>query len=149
MSEEPKVYVVTSGCYSGYGIEAVFSTRELADLYCAKMNAHRTSYYHARVEAYPLDDGEAEIRGNRTPYRVMMTKDGTVEHVRPYTGEWPTGKPWFDAEWEWGKLVGYRTLMLDVWATDAEHAVKIVNERRAQILALNEWPEVKAKGKKR
>jgi hypothetical protein len=32
-----------------------------------------------------------------------------------------------------------RTLWVGVWARDEQHAVKIVNERRAMILAANKW----------
>ena len=43
-----KVYVVTSGCYSDYRIERVFSTRELAEEFCDRD-------YDCGVEEYELD----------------------------------------------------------------------------------------------
>ena len=51
------VYVVTAGEYSSYGIEGVFSIKELADEYCAKHNASCKYAYgnKARVEEYNLD----------------------------------------------------------------------------------------------
>jgi hypothetical protein len=41
MTEERKVYLVTSGNYSDYGVDAVFSTREMAEAAVAIANARR------------------------------------------------------------------------------------------------------------
>lgn len=43
-----KIYIVTSGEYSGYGIEAVFTDKKQAELYCA---VHK----YCRVEEYDAD----------------------------------------------------------------------------------------------
>jgi hypothetical protein len=59
-----KVYVVASGEYSDYGIEAIFSTRDLAESYSAKLNSeghqsYRNKIYNnANVEEYELDPDE-------------------------------------------------------------------------------------------
>ncbi len=50
----PIVYIVTSGCYSDYSIEAAFSTRELADRYCVVHN-HGTVSGSYQVEDIELD----------------------------------------------------------------------------------------------
>ena len=52
--ESNKVYIVTSGEYSDYAIEAVFSTIEKAKEY---VDAHGSDY---RVEEYPVDDTPVE-----------------------------------------------------------------------------------------
>lgn len=49
-----KVYIVTSGEYSDYTIEAVFSTREKAEEY---VDACGSDY---RIEEYPVDDTPVE-----------------------------------------------------------------------------------------
>lgn len=49
-----KVYVVTSGEYSDYGIEKVFLSKEKADIYCNLHNAR--SYSTCVVEEYETDD---------------------------------------------------------------------------------------------
>lgn len=45
-----KVYIVTSGCYSDYQINAVFSTREKAEEY---VDAHGSNY---GIEEFPIDE---------------------------------------------------------------------------------------------
>lgn len=47
------IYVVTSGEYSGYGIDAVFTDKKQAELYCA---AHK----YCRVEEYKSDQVHLE-----------------------------------------------------------------------------------------
>ena len=47
------IYVVTSGEYSGYGIEEVFTNKKQAELYCA---AHK----YCRVEKYQSDQVHLE-----------------------------------------------------------------------------------------
>jgi len=55
-----KVYVVTSGCYSEYHVEAVFSSKEKAELYVAVHHDHNKhcsinddEYY---IEEYDISD---------------------------------------------------------------------------------------------
>lgn len=66
-----KIYVVTSGCYSDYTIEKIFSKREDAEKYCALQNTQNgwssndlseehirdlSWEYEYRVEEHPIDD---------------------------------------------------------------------------------------------
>lgn len=59
-----KVYIVTSGEYSDYHINAVFSTREKAEEY---VDAQGSDY---RVEEYPVDD--AEVKKNESIWLVSV-----------------------------------------------------------------------------
>ena len=49
------VFVVTEGCYSDYTIEAVFSTRKLADMYVQRHQMVSRWTQDWRVEEWPLD----------------------------------------------------------------------------------------------
>jgi len=92
-----------------------------------------------RVEEYTLDE-EAGLGPRQLHlYRVEMKRDGDSEirHARVfddsyYAREKAAGgmeiNPWG------GQLMGY------VLATSKEHAAKIANEKRVQLIALNEWP---------
>ena len=51
---ENKVYVVTRGEYSDYGIEHIFSTREAAEKYCA---IDKDKCYEPMIEEWNLEDG--------------------------------------------------------------------------------------------
>lgn len=52
-----KVYIVTSGEYSDYGIRKVFTDKEKAELYCAMHDGGYDPYY---VEEWETDDVEIE-----------------------------------------------------------------------------------------
>lgn len=47
------IYVVTSGEYSDYGIEAVFDNKEQAELYCATKEGHSDPKY---IEEYDTEE---------------------------------------------------------------------------------------------
>lgn len=89
-----KIYAVTSGCYSDYRIEKLFTNLEDAERYCALENAKnsweedgefefRTYWeyeckYECRVEEYPLDDVQIEMieKPMRKRYIYTKYKDG-------------------------------------------------------------------------
>ena len=50
-----KKYIVTSGDHDDYSINAVFSTKELADEYVAKMNTPGGDWDKPRIEEYIID----------------------------------------------------------------------------------------------
>ena len=72
MSETKKIYMVTSGCYSDYCINAVFSTREKAEEYIDGGNA----YSDSDIEEYDLD--EPIKRKTRVLLISMMLADKKV-----------------------------------------------------------------------
>lgn len=55
-----KVYVVTSGEYSSYGIDAIFSTRELAQKFIDDSNYNK--YSAVNIEEWELDSAQGEKR---------------------------------------------------------------------------------------
>ena len=56
-----KVYVITRGEYSDYGIERIFNTREAAEKYCA---VDRDEYDSPMIEEWNLEDGSNIICPN-------------------------------------------------------------------------------------
>ena len=56
-----KVYVITRGKYSDYGIERIFNTREAAEKYCA---VDRDEYDSPMIEEWDLEDGSNIICPN-------------------------------------------------------------------------------------
>ena len=86
---EKKIYIVTSGCYSDYRIERVFSTKEKANEF---IQQHGTDY---RIEEYVVDeekvkkeekiwDVEIDIDDNSViqsiPRNFLCREEGTCEH---------------------------------------------------------------------
>ena len=57
-----KIYVVTSGCYSDYHIEKVFTNKNAAEAYCREQNicCFEENEYSARIEEYQADNFEEQ-----------------------------------------------------------------------------------------
>lgn len=125
------IYIVTSGEYSDYKIEAVFTDESVADDFAADGPDRQ-------VEEWGVDDYRK--RGDRrVGHYVAIARDGSVLDARalPFDGEPTTfDGPCYNPEYFFTDrgLVG-----LHVWARDEKHAIKIVNEKRTQLIANNEW----------
>jgi hypothetical protein len=128
MSE--KIYVVTHGQYSDYRILTVCSTRELAE------RALKMLQVDAKIEEFDLD-AVMQVRPGYRPYSVYMARDGEsrIDEGDAWERDAP-GK--FTTHVE---ILGNNLIYLEVWAKDADHAVKIANEKRIQTIANGEWPE--------
>ena len=65
-----KIYVVTSGCYSDYGIEKVFLTYEKAALFAANC-------YESAIEEYETEDDNinGDISKIKCLYRFVQAHD--------------------------------------------------------------------------
>ena len=132
-----KIFIVTSGAYSDYHIDAVFSTKENAERY----NKIHASGDFEDIEEFEVDEDMALINRIRdekiTIYLVCMDRDGNVKEIRKESPrislveELLAGKH---------RRVLYADCMdLCVIAKDEKHAIKIVNEKRTQMIANNEW----------
>ena len=124
-----KVYIVTSGCYSDYHIEAVFLSHKKAMLYCAVHHAP-----HIDIEEYDTDDENIESN----------EKCGYVYH-------------WVQTTYRWGTTSGYYRIDImtksqydklsdkdkSVWldSPDEEKAEKILHDCVAQAKYRKEMKE--------
>lgn len=133
--ETMKVWVVMSGEYSDTKFEAVFSTKELADEFIARMNKDRKygNYYWSNGSV-DVDEHLPQMRDGYRFYRVTMKKDGTS--IVKDEGEG------LDETEPWSRFDSCITpkLVVTCRAKDKEHAAKIANEKRVQLIAANEWP---------
>jgi hypothetical protein len=141
---QPKeVYVVTKGQYSDYGILGVYLDRTLADEFAAQR--------HADVEVWPL--GALDLPRGHRRYSVIMDGEGStavygvneVDSSDEGADENLTETDDTGPKNEWGYstryvYTGYRRFYV---TTDMgeQGALKIANERRAQLIALNQWPQ--------
>jgi len=119
-----KVYIVTSGEYSDYQIQAVFSTEEKAQEWIGNNKDEE-------IEEYELDKAD-----ERYHYiEVGMRKDGTLA-LAPEVHWGQKLRPSYHTELSprRGEL-----LFWYVQTQDMERAVKVINEKRVQILAANAW----------
>ena len=67
-----KVYVVTSGCYSDYGIERVFDSLDKAEKFCSSHNNFAWGEKH--IEVYKLNGGMCD----EDLYIAKVDADGKV-----------------------------------------------------------------------
>lgn len=127
-----KVYIVTSGCYSDYSINHVFSTRELAEKW---MGEKIDDDY--QVEEYEIDPEVDFTENIKTSIGVDMLKNGIVKCLR--NKNYGT----YDKEarvrcWSHNNDYYLETVIL---TRDSEVAIKTANDIRIRLLALDRWPK--------
>lgn len=122
------IYVVSTGDYSEYHIVGICSTKEKAEILQTATNADG-------IEEWPLDElADFAAQGYRG-WAVYMQKCGNVlkcyEH--PLEDENSVRK----------YLLREGEVIVRFYcnAKSQDHAVKIANEKRAQMIANNEWSE--------
>ena len=116
------LYIVTSGSYSDYSINHVFSTQTAAEAVAAKI-------YEARVEEYPLDPDMEPFKVTR----VSMLRDGTATLIEQEYSNYKR-EPYVDGEH------GVWVFKFDANGHDEAQAVKAANEARAALIAAGGWP---------
>jgi len=143
------VWTVSSGSYSDYRIVGIFSTE-----------AKATKFYETRklvddeigsVSWEELDPAPPTVVQTIT---VQMFSDGTTYDLNPKWEEVPyLGFRGFGSYFYYANLspnrdfptyAGQLVLVWTVEVTDPIHAVKVVNEKRAQILAAGLWGQDRA-----
>jgi hypothetical protein len=139
-----KVYIVTTGEYSDYGISAAFGSLEKARLYCERMGALG---YPGDIVEMPLDPEEATPPEGWSWWDVVLTADGQPGREPRATMEPPSF--WIEppTDYRQGDYRGYeakdyagtlRYCFPCISAKDARHALKIASERRARMIAEGE-----------
>lgn len=124
-----KAYVVTSGEYSDYDINAVFLSKNKANKYCNNFRCNN-------VEEYGINPGTTPVHVTT----VWMGKDGRVlnTHLAIYDSNYQYKDYWCyttSGPWDGKKTV----VSMEVKTPDETRAIKVVNEKRVQILAFGYW----------
>ncbi len=137
------VYAVSSGTYSDYSVDAIFSTRERAQAFMHTFPVDG----HNDIKEYELDpDYVDRVRSGQSVWRVFMLRDGTTERVERLDMSTyialNTNEPHI---WKRSEAPAYRgknipdCLNARVWAKNEKHAIKIVNEYRTRMIAEGRW----------
>lgn len=122
-----KIYIVTSGSYSDYCIDAVFSTEEMAEKYKQNFNCDVVEEHDLNpcAVAFHMTTVSMRIDGNTlNTYCMSMHKN-----VSGFVHYRSSGYPYTQKD------------ML-VWTAntkDKKRAIKVVNEKRVMILANECW----------
>ena len=126
-----KVYIVTSGDYSDYSIDACFSTEVLAQKYMSN-RAKGNPYDKGRLEEWDMD-GPTEWRFTCTVY---MKENGD---------SWGGDVNWehipvpFVELYRFPGVVPSIAMKCKVLTNNPRRAVKVANEKRAQIITQGLW----------
>ena len=138
-----KIYVVTTGEYSDFHIVAMFSTMKRAERSTTKFEKH-ADYTGYDIQEYTLNPVPDKIYvENLNYYDVTMYKDGRIRGIIDESD------PTYIEEEVWGSIRkpifnvwdtnGEIAMRVHCWAKSPEHAIKIVNEKRTQLIANGMW----------
>lgn len=125
-----KIYVVTSGCYSDYGIDAVFVDKKEAAKFAAVKNKS-DSYTTYRIESYETADGKIDIGNNIAGFEYStFVKNDYFMNETLYVSSNPVPKFKSEASNYW----------LCVWLEEENYelAEKILRDRFAEYKAKKE-----------
>lgn len=138
------VWVVEQGSYSDYRVIGVFSTQANAELIKERINKDGL-YEPATVAEWPFDPGIEGLRKGYTPWTVLMQQDGSIEEIRQddlFLSLVSTVQLWERSQSPYYQRRGVPDVLRgNIWAKDSTHAIKIMNEHRAQFIALGTWKE--------
>lgn len=125
-----KIYIVTTGCYSEYRIEAVFSNHDRAVEYADNLP-------DSTVEEFDLDPvNPPEFRPGLKRYEILMFANGDPNvRVRKIC---PTNS-FYDKNEIRAEPYGSHAMRTSCWAESEHHAIKIGTERRARLISLRHF----------
>lgn len=129
------VYVLVQGFYSDQKVAGVFSTRSLAEEFMKLDESER------RLQEFPLDELTERARQGLHEWSLCMWRTGVASHIH----NCGMSNQMHPASVH--MLVSVNTdeptlyLHCLCWAHSKEHAVKITNDIRAQIIAAGNWRE--------
>lgn len=130
-----KIYIVTSGEYSDYGINGVFETKELAQAYIEMLGNPKGWSSEMQVEEHDLNPYKNYIKEGLKPFLIFIHKNGNV--TKAEIAQYGL-KPSTTISFSYNKS----QMIVFCWAKDKQHAIKIANEKRAKIIALNQWANI-------
>lgn len=134
-----KVYIVTSGEYSDYRINAVFSTREKAQEFLDICNQNQRDLIGSSAE---IEEWDLDIpRETWLSTHIYMFSNGDVSSAYTYLTARGNSAPSFGGFAYSMPKSGERLLSWTVRTGDKERAIKMVNEKRALILSHNLWAD--------
>jgi hypothetical protein len=123
------IYVVTTGCYSDYRIQAVFDDKPMAEAWVAEYNKERKKddAYAAMIEEYPLNEQAGYIRRNLYCCAISLAT-GDIDLESDYATS--MASPHARA----GEIDVYSNSALAESYVSAEHARKLAIEARQKHL---------------
>jgi hypothetical protein len=130
-----KVWLVSSGEYSSYTVNAIFTSPKLAQAYMDNFPSTCRHGGYNGLEEFELDPLVEEVKNGWKAFYVSMDKAGncSVNDALSLNEELGFRGPYM--------IKGEIKIALSgvVIAKDQMHAAKMINERRVQLIASGEW----------
>ncbi len=126
------IYLVTSGEYSDYGVVAVFSSDEKARTFMRDYPLNYPGYNN--IEIFELDEPGDKYKKGKRPFDIAMNKDGSTESISycmNYEGDIIEMNLYYHNEGG--------TIDFTIQGRNIKEAIKIVNDKRIQLIASGEW----------
>lgn len=128
-----KVYVVSTGIYDDYQVEAIFTTLELAKEFMAEFENDYND-----IEVFELNPEDVKYKKlGYSVWLILMERGGTVERV------WKEDINAISKTTLIRRRIELLTLpdVLEacLWARDEEHAISLVNEQRLKLIEEGVW----------
>lgn len=133
---ERKMYAISSGDYSDYGVAVLVETKEEAEKLCAKMNGFTDGGYHGyNVEEFDVADSSAERTLVLSMQEVLLDDGGTqdaYEVTQPY---WPWEEDQVAVRWRWVRAPYIRDKggRLEASGTDHDLVRKVFADKKAAL----------------
>jgi hypothetical protein len=139
------IWAVEQGSNSDYHVVGVFSSEANAQLVVDVIKKSEYCGDTLSIIEWPLNPCVAELNKGYIAFSINMLRDGTVEccNITDISSYDLTISTFY--LWQRTKVQRYKNknipdcLKATVLAKDQKHAIKIVNEHRAQMIAYNEW----------
>lgn len=143
-----KVYIVFDGCYSDTHVEAVFDNRQRAEAF-----AQTACGLDGEVQEWEINE-HRPIPKNKGFFKVTMDIDGNSQVEKEDLVYYKTEET-INGRYNYkvfnrisDSTQKIKLLIMRVFAKDEKHAVKIVNEKRVQLIASGKFEEFKEETEK-
>ena len=127
-----KLFMLTQGSYSDYHVCGIYSTQELAGRASVLFGDDNNDVKEIELDEIP------EAPPNLIRFQVEMGRNGEAPWLRRVAAVTGHGAPYF-YERSFSPNKNLQVAVVCVWAEDPTHAIKIVNEKRIQMVASGEW----------
>lgn len=135
-----KVYMVTSGQYSDYGVEGIFSTIEKAQEYinCSLAGKEYSSQYFNDIQEIEVDNMyNFVVRDGYKSFFGEMDIDGNIiDEIRSYQTANPNDVNMYRHSY---LIYPDNTLNFEIKTKSEQHAIQIINQKRIELISNNQF----------
>jgi len=139
MSDKKFIWVISSGSYSDYRVNAAFDSKKTAKAVAARANASEDGYREFWVESLPYFDDPNIQRVETLSLHCEIWDSGKVDESDPwYRIEWPFDALYeiVDCRWRWVRAPIHKNLggRLEVSGTNHELVRKVYGEKKSALM---------------